>query len=165
MNKSYGENKKILELTKSAYKLADVLSSTREMKEIFLIEKVMTYEQWSTSVRKLFQTIDMIIFSQCMIQLIKTAFYRRIDIPEDATILTESIIPSQITNAATELGLNLRNVINELDEHKLEDTNYQLCDLLSDQTFSAAIIDVSIYIVDIILSDLGLKRIDLAGIY
>lgn len=165
MIETTGENKDYLQLIRSAYQLADVLASTRIMNEVFVLKKDMSYDVWASSVQNLLKSIDSLLAAQCSIQIFKSALHEKLVFKQEQDAPALPTLPAEVRQAAVWMGENFQKAMEQIDQPGLPNTVAPFEQRRLAKDTIAAILELCISVVDIILGDLGLKRVDLAKIY
>ncbi len=167
MQNETATNPYLIQLIKSAYALADALSSTHEIKEFFSQKKDMTFEAWGAALHHLVSKMDQIILKECGFLVFQVGLHNRIDRSENLRQSEGSPTPvsPQIVSAALHFGSAMRQVIDNFQS--IDDPNrrpsFDEDNRLMDH--SDEIIDLCHQMVNLIINDLGIKNTDLARIY
>jgi hypothetical protein len=151
-------------LTRAAYALADALFSTHEIREIFIQDKDMDFEEWSQSIRNLLTLIDMQISIDCGISVIWTGLHACLDFPKTKENQGDyQVAYKPILGDARQFGGAFCQVIKDIISIEKE----MVLPPKRNQTEKSAAetIDLCQQMVYLIFNDLGIQSADLASIY
>lgn len=167
MQNETATNPYLIQLIKSAYALADALSATHEIKEIYSQKKDMTFEEWGAATHHLVSKMDQIILKECGFLVFKVSLHNYIDRTENLSLSKGSLeaVSPQIYSAALHFGSAMRQVFDNFQPIADPDRSPSVDESNRMMARTNEIIDLCQQMVNLILNDLGIKSTDLARIY